>query len=86
MAAVPRQPAFFTTLAEALRFRAATQPDRRAYTFLADGEEEDGHLDYAGLDARARAIAAALQRQCRRGDRVLLLYPPGLDFVAAFFG
>ncbi len=74
------------TLAEALRLRAALTPERRAYTFLADGEEEAGHLDYRQLDERARAIAAALRRTCAVGDRALLLYPPGLDFVAAFFG
>ena len=36
--------------------------------------------------ARSRTIAAWLQSRCRPGDRALLLYPPGLDFVAAFFG
>ncbi|HEX4498685.1 MAG TPA: AMP-binding protein, partial [Thermoanaerobaculia bacterium] len=74
------------TLTQALRLRASMTPERRAYTFLADGEEESGHLDYRELDARARAIAAALCRTCAMGDRALLLYPPGLDFVAAFFG
>ncbi len=74
------------TLTQALRLRAAVSPGRRAYTFLADGEEEAEHLDYRELDERARAIAAALRRTCAVGDRALLLYPPGLDFVAAFFG
>ena len=74
------------TLTQALRLRASLSPERRAYTFLADGEEEAGHLDYGELDERARAIAAALRQTVRRGDRALLLYPPGLDFVAAFFG
>jgi len=74
------------TLTQALRLRAAVSPGRRAYTFLADGEEEAEHLDYRELDERARAIAAALRRACAVGDRALLLYPPGLDFVAAFFG
>ena len=74
------------TLAEALRLRAALSPERRAYTFLADGEDEAEHLNYGQLDERARAIAAALRRTCGPGDRALLLFPPGLDFVAAFFG
>ncbi|HEY3567912.1 MAG TPA: fatty acyl-AMP ligase, partial [Thermoanaerobaculia bacterium] len=74
------------TLAEALRLRATLTPERRAYTFLADGEEEAGHLDYRELDEKARSIAVALRRTCAVGDRALLLYPPGLDFVAAFFG
>ena len=44
------------------------------------------HLSYAGLDERARAIAALLQEHGAAGERVLLLYPPGLDYIAAFFG
>ncbi|HKV10771.1 MAG TPA: amino acid adenylation domain-containing protein, partial [Thermoanaerobaculia bacterium] len=73
-------------LVEALRRRAGEQPERRAYTFLEEGESESGHLTYRELDERARAVAAALQASARRGDRALLLFPPGLDFVAAFFG
>ena len=42
--------------------------------------------DYADLDRKARAIAADLQAELNLGDRALLLYPPGLDFLAAFFG
>ena len=54
--------------------------------FLADGEAEGERLTYAGLDALARAIAARLRESLAPGDRALLLYPPGLEFIAAFFG
>ena len=74
------------TLAQRLRQRAALAPDRRAYVFLADGEEEQGSLTWGELDARARGIAASLQERSSPGDRALLLCPPGLDFVASFFG
>ncbi|HEX9943360.1 MAG TPA: AMP-binding protein, partial [Thermoanaerobaculia bacterium] len=74
------------TLADALGHRAARTPERTAYVFLADGEREQDRLTYAELDARARAIAAALSREVGPGERALLLYPPGLEFVAAFFG
>jgi acyl-CoA synthetase (AMP-forming)/AMP-acid ligase II len=75
------------TLVELVRRRADQLRDRTAYTFLADGEREDGRLCYAELDERARAIAVALG-ECgvQRGARALLLYPPGLDFIPAFFG
>ena len=43
-------------------------------------------LDYAGLDTRARAIGARLRAEAGEGGRVLLLHPPGLEFVASFFG
>ena len=74
------------TLASVLRSRAAEQGERTAFVFLADGEAEGERLTYAGLDARARAIAAALRESLAPGDRALLLYPPGLEFIAAFFG
>jgi len=74
------------TLVELLRARAAVLGARTAYVFLRDGETEQARLSYAALDQRARAIAAALQQRCAPGDRALLLYPAGLDYVAAFFG
>lgn len=77
-----------TTLVDVLLHRASTQPDRIAYTFLADGENESGSLTYRELDTQARAIATKIQATVERGDRVLLIYPynAGLEFVAAFMG
>src|SRR5215472_5558488 len=75
-----------STLVEVLRWRALHQPDRLAYTFLLDGETEEVHLTYAELDQRARAIGALLQGLGTYGERALLLYPPGLEFIAGFFG
>ena len=74
------------TLVEILRARAERQPDRLSHRFLEEGEEETARLTYAELDRRARAIAHRLRRVAEPGDRVLLLYLPGLEFVAAFFG
>ena len=74
------------SLAFALAWQAGTTPGRTAYIFLADGETEQDRLTYGALDARARAIAAALSRSCQPGERALLLDPPGLDFICAFFG
>ncbi len=73
-------------LVDLLQERAGERPDRLAYTYLADDGGEESRLTYAALDARARAIAATLQRRVGRGERALLLYPQGLEFVAAFFG
>ncbi|MFA6110075.1 MAG: AMP-binding protein, partial [Candidatus Latescibacterota bacterium] len=74
------------TLAEVLRWRAEHQPEAVAYTFLRDGEGQEENLTYRELDRWARAIGAELQNRCRRGDRALLVFPPGLDFLAAFVG
>ncbi len=74
------------TLVELLQARASLQPDRCAFSFLDDGDKTESHLTYAELDRQARAIAAQLQEVSMCGARALLLYPPGLEFIAAFFG
>ncbi|WEZ87158.1 non-ribosomal peptide synthetase [Pseudomonas sp. NyZ480] len=74
------------TLVQALAQRAAQTPDRIALRFLADDPSEQAVLSYRDLDARARTIAAALQARTARGDRAVLLFPSGPDYVAAFFG
>ena len=79
-------PAAPTTLVDLLCQRAELQADDRAYTFLVDGESEEVHLTYRELDRQARAIGAWLESQNLKGQRALLLYPPGLDFIATFFG
>jgi acyl-CoA synthetase (AMP-forming)/AMP-acid ligase II len=71
---------------EVLRHRAASEPGRRAYLFLADGEREADSRTYASLERRALALAAALQHRELGGKRALLLLPPGLEFVDAFLG
>ncbi len=75
----------FATLIELLRYRAFSQPDKIAYTFLQDDDAVD--LTYAELDRQAQTVAAYLQTtQKASKERVLLLYPPGLEYIAAFFG
>ncbi len=76
----------FSTVVEVLRLRSSTQPDRDAFTFLLDGETEQTTLTYQELDRRSRQIAAQLQALGLTGERALLLYPAGLDFLVAFFG
>lgn len=69
-----------------LRHRATTLGGQRAFTFLLDGEQEREHRSFANLDERARAIAGYLQSRGLEGERALLLYPSGPEFIAAFFG
>ncbi|HVY45043.1 MAG TPA: AMP-binding protein, partial [Minicystis sp.] len=75
----------FATVTDILRARADDESGI-GYTYLNDGERDETHLSYASLDVRARAIAAALQAAGARGERAVLLYPPDLGYVAAFFG
>jgi len=75
------------TLVDVLRERARDRSNDRAFTFLTDGEAEGDTLTYGELDARARSIAAALASHgLIPGERALLLYPPGLEFISGFFG
>jgi natural product biosynthesis luciferase-like monooxygenase protein/amino acid adenylation domain-containing protein/non-ribosomal peptide synthase protein (TIGR01720 family) len=73
------------TLLELLETRAESFGERKLYTFLEDGGD-DAVLSYAGLHLRARRIGAALQTLAKAGERAVLLYPPGLEYVAGFFG
>jgi 8-amino-7-oxononanoate synthase len=75
-----------SNLVDLLRHRAAHQPGDVGFSYLVDGESEEISWTYADLDRRARGIAAWLQSLGLHGERALLLYPAGLDFVAAFFG
>jgi acyl-CoA synthetase (AMP-forming)/AMP-acid ligase II len=74
------------TLVETLRWRAENEAGRLAYRFLPDGESRAEMLTYAELDRRVRAVAALLQSFQSRGERALVIYPPGLDFISAYFG
>ena len=74
------------TIVDLLRQRAAYRPHDRAFTFLVDGENEELNITYAELDRKARAVGAWLLSEGMAGKRVLLLYPSGLDFIAAFMG
>jgi len=75
-----------STLIDVLLDKAEAQPDSVAYVFLADGANENARLTCAQLDLRARAIAAVLMKRGGKGERALLLFPPGLGFLEAFFG
>jgi acyl-CoA synthetase (AMP-forming)/AMP-acid ligase II/acyl carrier protein len=75
-----------TNVVDVLRHRANCQPDLTGYTFLIDGETKAVSLTYQTLDLQARSIAAHLQSHNAHGSRALLLYPSGLEFIAAFLG
>jgi acyl-CoA synthetase (AMP-forming)/AMP-acid ligase II len=74
------------TLVDLLRERAAAHGDRLAFVFLEDGSLETDRITYGQLDERARAVAAILQEIAAAGQRALLIYPAGLDFLIGLFG
>src|SRR5690606_7388995 len=78
----PRYP----TLVALLRYHALNFPQTIAYTYLANGDDEVEQITYQELDRRARRIGAWLEAQSAAGERALLLFSPGIDYLAAYFG
>ncbi len=73
-------------LVDIIILRAQHSGARLAYRFLADGETDEQQLTYAELNQRAQQIAAVLQDAGCAGERAMLLYQPGLDYVCGFLG
>lgn len=73
------------TLVDILEHRATTQGDARAYLFLSDQGLEEASLTYSELYARASSLAARLSPAAAAGERALLVFPAGLEFVVALF-
>jgi acyl-CoA synthetase (AMP-forming)/AMP-acid ligase II len=74
------------SLVDVLEQRAAEHPTATAFVFVAERGDEHRHLSYGELHDRALAVAASLAERVAPGERAVLLFPPGLDFIVAFFG
>lgn len=75
-----------SSLVELLARRAESQPDERAYIFLSDRGTEEAVISFRQLHDAATALAARLSGLASPGERALLVFPPGLEFIVAFFG
>ncbi|MDP1563791.1 MAG: aminotransferase class I/II-fold pyridoxal phosphate-dependent enzyme [Pirellulaceae bacterium] len=75
-----------TNFVDRLRYWKDAKANDLALRFLQDGEQKEVSLTFARLDERARAVAAKLTSMNMRGQRALLLYQSGLDFVEGFMG
>jgi acyl-CoA synthetase (AMP-forming)/AMP-acid ligase II len=78
-------PTLTMTLGEVLASRAQDTPDRLAFTYVAQDASEVS-MTYGELHAHAQAVATQLAGAVGAGSHVLLLFEPGLQFVAALFG
>ncbi|MGW7100140.1 AMP-binding protein [Streptomyces sp. NPDC054838] len=81
----PAEPRF-ASIPAALSHWAAHRPDEVAFTFVGAELKVEQHVTYRGLETSALKVAAALQATAARGERVLLLFPPGHDYLVAFLG
>ncbi len=75
----------FQSLPEILAHHAATQPDKLAVVLDTGPTAPCPELTYRGLHARSATLAGALQTRLAQGDRALLLFPAGLEFVVSYF-
>lgn len=75
-----------STLVSMLSQRAASAAGNKGFRFITRSDEEGEQLSFRQVDHRARQIGAHLQARFEPGKSVLLLLPPGLDYVVAFFG
>jgi len=68
-----------------LELRAHEAPHRQAFRYIG-ATSGPTVLTYGGLRDAANVVAQALQGGAPCGERVLLLFPPGLEFIQAFLG
>uniref|UniRef100_A0A674MFP8 Disco-interacting protein 2 homolog C n=1 Tax=Takifugu rubripes TaxID=31033 RepID=A0A674MFP8_TAKRU len=75
----------FLSLSKILQWRAQTTPDHVLYTLLSSRVTS---LTCLQLHKRAERVAALLMERggLQEGDHVALVYPPGIDLIAAFYG
>ncbi len=76
----------FAHMVEVARSRAREAPGQMGFCFLPNEQSAGEVLTYGDLDRAASAVAGRLRSQFKKGERALLFYPPGIDFVVAFYG
>jgi acyl transferase domain-containing protein/acyl-CoA synthetase (AMP-forming)/AMP-acid ligase II/acyl carrier protein len=74
------------TLVDLLQQKSQQNPQQVIYTFLTDGEQNETKITLSELEYRSKCIAVKLLAHCKTGDRALIIYEPGIDYIAAFFG
>lgn len=76
-----------STIVGIVRGHVGQRPDATAFVYLPDGLVEAAQvLSFTELDARATRLAAQLRERWSAGDRALMLFPPGVDFVVGYLG
>lgn len=82
----PCQPEY-QDFVEVLIHRATGNPDKEACNYLNESVNSSSvSVTYLDLDRAARRIAKKLQKHLMAGDRIILLFKPGVEFISAFFG
>jgi acyl-CoA synthetase (AMP-forming)/AMP-acid ligase II len=73
-----------TCILTALEANAASMPDKAAFIYLRDGEEETSRISFECLLHSAAGLAPHLRAVCNAGERMVLAVPDGIDFIVLF--
>ncbi len=76
----------FTSIIAAFEHNVKSTPDKIVFRLLEDGEKEVATITFKELYEAAQNIAGELLKHANKGDRALLIFPTGLDFIKAFYG
>ncbi len=76
----------YQNIIQRLKELAATRPNDVIYNYVEDEKKPPVSMTYAEVDAEAKKIASNLLATGKKGDRALMLYPAGLEFISAFYG
>ncbi|MFK5856959.1 MAG: AMP-binding protein [Bacteroidota bacterium] len=74
-----------TTYIDVIKKWTVEKPEHVVFRFLQDGVNENESFTYLQLETRSKAVASAMQKKGVKGDRVLLLFQPGLSYVASLY-
>src|SRR5690606_15418180 len=76
----------FISIIEQLEYHAERTPDKVAFKFLDDNGRNKSSINFFQLMLKAQAVRDRLLTEISWGERALLFYPQGLDFIVAFLG
>ncbi|HLN52359.1 MAG TPA: AMP-binding protein [Lentimicrobium sp.] len=73
-------------ITDILRIHAESNPEKTAYIYLRDGENDEEKITFRELYNSSLNIAVKLKELGAEGERILMLFPPGMEFIKAIFG
>lgn len=74
------------TIIEYLHHHVANKPNEVAFSFLPSSKEPLTELTFVEFYSEALSVANFLKSKVHVGDKVLLLYPPSIDYIVTFYG
>ncbi|MCB9018696.1 MAG: fatty acyl-AMP ligase, partial [Chitinophagales bacterium] len=77
-------PGDLENFAKCYRHQYLTRPEDTAYRYLLDGEDQEIRVSFKDLYLTALGIAREIRQHAQAGERVVLLYQPGIEFIQAF--